>query len=143
MKHLHAMIPATYIILRKGNQILLSRRHNTGFSDGMFSLPAGHVEEGETFSLAAIREAKEEIGVAIAPADLKPLHIKQQSRSDGHPGIAVFFLVEHWQGEPFNVEPNKCSELLWADLTDLPHDLLHYVKVCVERGLKGDFYSEW
>lgn len=143
MKQNNTMVPSAYIVLKKGNQILLVRRQNTGFADGKLCPPVGHVEEGESFTQAAIREAKEEVGVVIAPDDVKPFHIKCQRHSDGHSGIAVFFLVERWHGEPKNCEIDKCGEVKWADLNDLPDDLLPYIKTCVERGLKGDFFSEW
>lgn len=34
----HTLIPASYLILKQGNKILLSRRENTGYEDGNYSL---------------------------------------------------------------------------------------------------------
>ena len=62
-KERHKLIPSVYLVLIKNNKILLLRRFNTGFMDGYYSLPAGHVESNETLTSAMVREAKEEIGM--------------------------------------------------------------------------------
>jgi 8-oxo-dGTP pyrophosphatase MutT (NUDIX family) len=48
----------------------MSRRANTGFKDGWYTLPAGHVKPGERFAEAAVREAREETGVSILAQDV-------------------------------------------------------------------------
>jgi len=53
----HMNIPASYLVLINDEEkVLLLRRYNTGFKDGMYSLVAGHVDEGENFTQALIRE---------------------------------------------------------------------------------------
>jgi 8-oxo-dGTP pyrophosphatase MutT (NUDIX family) len=39
---------ATYLIAMQDEGVLLARRHNTGWMDGWYTLPAGHVDGGET-----------------------------------------------------------------------------------------------
>ncbi len=56
---------AVYVIPKRGDEILLFRRFNTGFGDGQYSFPAGHVEEGESVTATAIREALEEAGIGL------------------------------------------------------------------------------
>ena len=46
--------------------VLLSRRYQTGWHDGEYSVPAGHVEAGETVTQAALREAREEVGLELS-----------------------------------------------------------------------------
>ncbi|HIE41446.1 MAG TPA: NUDIX domain-containing protein, partial [Candidatus Aenigmarchaeota archaeon] len=65
------IIPTVYLVLIKDNKILLSRRFNTGFHDGEYSFPAGHLDGNETLIQAMVREAKEEIGIELKPEDLK------------------------------------------------------------------------
>ena len=55
-------VPASYLFLQKGDGILLMRRQNSGYYDGWYTVPAGHVEAGELPVDALLREAKEEIG---------------------------------------------------------------------------------
>jgi len=47
---------AAYMMLRQGRAVLLSRRCNTGFEDGAWGLPAGHLNAGECAVSAAVRE---------------------------------------------------------------------------------------
>jgi len=39
---------AVHLFLLQDNKILLSKRYNTGYEDGNWNVPAGHVEEGES-----------------------------------------------------------------------------------------------
>ena len=68
MNERHKNIPACYLYLKKNNQILLLRRFNTGFEDGNYFFVSGHLDGGESFTDAMIREAKEEAGEAAALA---------------------------------------------------------------------------
>ena len=60
-----------FILLRQDNEICMLKRSGTGWMDGYYSLPAGGLEDGETLSMAAARELKEETGVSIAPEKLQ------------------------------------------------------------------------
>lgn len=57
------IVPSVYLILMKDNKILFSRRYNTGYFDGYYSFPAGHLDGGETLKQAMVRETEEEIGI--------------------------------------------------------------------------------
>jgi 8-oxo-dGTP pyrophosphatase MutT (NUDIX family) len=41
------MYAAVYLILLKQDKVLLLQRRHTGFEDGNYSLPTGHLEKGE------------------------------------------------------------------------------------------------
>lgn len=43
-----------------------ARRCDTGFHDGEFSFPAGHLEPDETLIQAMVRKTKEEIGLRLS-----------------------------------------------------------------------------
>jgi len=140
----HKVIPAVYILLRKDNQILLLKRQNTGYRDGEYSLPAGHLEGGESAVAAAVREAKEEVGIRIQSEDLHLVHTQHRVAEGGdHERISLFFETKKWQGEPKNAEPHKCSELLWAGPDDLPSNLVpeleHLFKHLVKKNPYGHF----
>lgn len=60
------------LIIKQDDRVLLFFR-NDGFFNydgGWWVLPAGHIEQGETARDAAIREAKEELDIDIAPDDI-------------------------------------------------------------------------
>jgi 8-oxo-dGTP diphosphatase len=61
---------AVHIFFIRGGTVLLLRRFNTGYEDGNYSVPAGHLEGDETVVQAAIREAREEIGVGLRPDEV-------------------------------------------------------------------------
>ncbi|MEO3861606.1 NUDIX domain-containing protein [Acrocarpospora sp. B8E8] len=51
-----------HVILEQAGHILLCLREGTGYADGLYCLPSGHLDEGETIVDCAIREAREEVG---------------------------------------------------------------------------------
>jgi len=77
-----------HVIFRRNDRVLLGERHNTGFGDGHFHLPAGHLEHGESIVDAAIREAWEETGVKIAACDLSLVYLAH-APEEGR--LALFF----------------------------------------------------
>ena len=68
-----------HLLLIADNQILLGLRANTGFADGQWSVPGGHLEDAESLPAGASREAYEELGITICPADLAFAHMSGQS----------------------------------------------------------------
>lgn len=140
----HTNIPASYLILIKDGKILLLRRANTGFHDGDYSLPAGHVEAGETFTNALVREAKEEIGVSIDSNMARVVHIMhRKSDADGSERVDTFFTAKEWQGEIENKELDKCDDLSWFSMDNLPENTIPYIKQAIECIRKEVFYSEF
>ncbi len=138
----HTVIPAVYVIFKRDNSLLFLRRFNTGYADGMLTTVAGHVEEHEHYSQAAIREAAEEVGITLTQDQLKIFHIMHRTFDAAPDRVDVFFMVESWIGEPKNNEPAKCSELLWCDISILPNDVLPFLKAGLEQGFSGNFFSE-
>ncbi len=60
-------------------------------------MPSGHAENGESAAAALIREASEEIGVRINPAEIRFVHLMHHRTDSGR--IALFFEVTRWHGE--------------------------------------------
>ena len=118
---------AGYVILRDEGKVLLMKRQNTGFRDGYWSVPAGHVDQGEDLKTATVRETKEEIGVELSKENLVP-HSVIHRDSDESVYFDVFFISEEWKGEIKNMEPEKCEQLEWFSIDNLPEKTISYVR---------------
>lgn len=133
---------AVYLNLERENRILLVRRFNTGWMDGMYSLIAGHLDGKETVTQAMVREAKEEAGIDVRSEDLHVVHTMHRKSNERLEYIDFFLTADQWQGEPKICEPNKCDKMQWFDPTNLPDNLLPYVKNAIESYKKGITFSE-
>jgi 8-oxo-dGTP pyrophosphatase MutT (NUDIX family) len=145
---MRAKFPVTvHLLFFRENQVLLLRRLNTGFEDGNYSVPAGHLDGGETVRMAAVREAQEEIGVYIDVnyvAFATVTHRKSDDTLSGTSERVDFFVhIKDWDGEPFNAEPEKCDELLWCDLEALPENIIPYVRKAIRNHLEGVPFEEF
>lgn len=140
MKNRFTMVVAVHLLLIKDGKLLMSRRFNTGYQDGKYSLPAGHVDANESCLEALIRETKEEIGLDLQPKNINFAHVVH--RFEDRESIDFFFSCEKWQGEPKNMEDNKCDRLAWFPLNELPENTVPYVRKSIEKYLKKEKYSE-
>lgn len=143
MAEKHFNIPASYLILLKDNKVLLMRRQNTGYEDNNYCFVAGHVEKNETFTQAAIREGKEEIGVTLKPEDVEVVHVMHRKSPDGSERVNVFFLAKKWDGEPKNMEPEKCDNLVWFNIDALPPNTISYISLVLKYIQEKVLYSEF
>lgn len=136
-------VPAAYIILRRKGKILFTLREHTGYQDGMYSLPSGHVEEGENFLAAAARETLEEVGVAVARTKLNQVHTMHRM-AENDVRIDLFFEAESWEGEPYNNEPHKHGPIQWlAPEEMLQKPIMDYQQAALRAIADGKAYSEW
>lgn len=133
---------SAYCVLLKDNKVFLLRRANTGWADGQFAFPAGHIKEFETPRSAAVRELKEEAGVDAKIEDLKFAHaLYRRSNIDVY--ADYIFVVEKWSGEPYNAEPTKADYGDWFDLEKLPGNTAPHIVHILENIRAGNFYSEF
>jgi mutator protein MutT len=131
-----------YLLLIENTKVLLSRRFKTSFGDGMYSLPAGHVEENETPTQALVRESKEEINIDLATENIHFAHSMFRFAGD-RVYVDYFFIADKYSGEIVNNEPNKCDDLAWFDIENLPDNTLDYVKLVLKNYKQGVTYSEF
>ncbi|WP_239003906.1 NUDIX hydrolase [Nocardia panacis] len=135
----HKVTGDVHLILRRGDAALFGQRQNTGYEDGAWHLPSGHLEADESVVDALIREADEEIGVRIAAADVRFSHIMHNSSSGGR--VAFFFTVDRWDGEPTNREPDKCAALEFFPIGDLPDHMIEYCRAAMGHVADAEPFS--
>ena len=133
---------AVYLVLEKDGKILMAKRSNTGYMDGMYSLVAGHVDGNETVYQAMQRETKEEVNIDILLEDMKVVHVSHRNSNGGEREyIDVYLKASKFSGELNNLEPNKCSDLTWFECDNLPEEIVPEVKKVLEDILKGEIFS--
>ena len=119
-------------------EVLLSLRKNTGYRDGEYELPGGHVDEGEDLMSAMVREAKEELLIDIKEENLKIAHILHHYTGDR----VNFILTKNvYEGIPSIGEPDKCEKLEWFNINDLPKNTMNKIKKSIEEINSNIFYS--
>ena len=111
---------AVYALLMKDNKILLLRRFNTGWQDGNYGLPSGHLEADENLIEATLREMEEEVGVKSKKEDVEFVHTMHRKSVY----VDFYFLVKNWEGEVQNMEIDKCDDLSWFNLDSLPENII-------------------
>ena len=117
MKERYRSLVAVYaMVVNDRKEILLLRRMNTGYRDGFYDMPAGHLEEGETLREGTIRELEEETGLKAAILKKGRLFQKGDRK-----------LGKTWTIMPFlcSVKSNKVklchenAEFRWIECKDL------------------------
>jgi 8-oxo-dGTP diphosphatase len=122
---MHAKFPVTvHMFFLRENKILLLRRFRTGYMDGHYSVPAGHLDGNEPVRLAAVREAQEEIGVRIDPAEIRFAGVFH--RSEGDERVDFFVHVRSWE-----------------KLNNLPEDTIPYIRKAIENFQAGVPFEEF
>lgn len=103
------------VLLRQNGRILLVRRGREPLA-GLWSLPGGRVELGETLAAAAARELAEE--TTITAANLRPLDLAEVIDPGGAGGhfVLVVFTGDFRSGTP--VAGDDAVEARWVDLAE-------------------------
>ena len=121
------VVPSAYLIFRRTvdgeDQVLLMLRACTGYMDGHWAVVAGHVEAGESCAAAAVREAREEVGLDVEVRHLRPVCCMHRTARDGqavNERADFFFETRLWRGEPRLLEPHRAAALAWFGLGSLP-----------------------
>ncbi len=136
----HKLILEVYLILKRGDEVLLLRRFQTGYEDGNYGLVAGHLEADESAVAGIIREAREEAGIEVREDDLRLAHVVHRNVGDGRMGL--FFRCDRWSGGLVNAEPHKCDDLSWFPWDRLPENVLPYIRQALTLARDGVAYSD-
>jgi len=114
---------ALVAILDNNNQVLLYRRKNTWYEQDKLALVGGNIDDGESPAHAAVREVFEETDILIKPQNLTLL---TEAIDRGY--HITYYICKDWSGTPTNKEPDRCSELVWHSIDNLPDDTIPVIK---------------
>lgn len=132
-----------HVLLIRDDHILLTQRGGDDQFTGLWHAPSGKLDAGESVTQAAAREAWEEIGVIIEPADLTCVHTTHVNGSGPETRLGLFFLAHQWTGQPANREPHKCQAVQWFPLDQLPDTLIPYPAAGIHGYRDGIGFSEY
>ena len=104
-------MPGFALVVNERNEILLIQRTESRHR-GLWSLPGGKRDRGESLRETAVRETREETGIKTTADDL--YHESKHNR------------FEIWRGEPIGghlrIQKKECLDAKWFQKDMLPHD---------------------
>ncbi|MBP3888628.1 MAG: NAD(+) diphosphatase [Cellulosilyticum sp.] len=104
--------PAIIVGIKKDNQILMA--HNSSFREGLYSVIAGFVEQGETLETAVKREIYEEVGIKV-----KNIRYFQSRPWTSIDSLMLGFIAEYESGE-IKVDGKEIVDAMWCDKEHMP-----------------------
>jgi 8-oxo-dGTP pyrophosphatase MutT (NUDIX family) len=129
-------------LLCNGNDVLLLRRCNASFGNGLYSMVGGKVDPGERALHAIKREVLEEVGLDIPESSFELVHTFHRKGPDGDL-VALCFKVDVSRlSLPKNNEPEKHDDMRFFPLDQLPENILPAHRQAIMGIQKGSSYSE-
>ena len=104
-------------VIKNDKGQVLAVRLNKEKPEGVWVMPGGKLEEGESARNCVIREAKEELGIEIKP--IKIAGVGEVDYGEGNIWIFVYYQSELISGTPTPQEENKTLEVKYIDPADL------------------------
>ena len=125
------------IIVKNGNRILIGERIR-GHGAGVYQIPGGHLEFGETFEEAAKREVFEETGIDnIEIAGI--VSLGNDIAFDKH-YVSIGVLAEYVGGTIKDVEPKNSRNWKWYDIHNLPTPIFPHSKRVIDNWQNKTMY---
>ncbi len=115
------------VFVKKEGKVLLGLRRSETHGDGEWSLPGGHLEQGESFEECCRREVLEETGLSITNIK-KADFTNDLFPESGLHYVTLYFSADYAGGNLTNREPHKCERWEWFSSGALPEPLFCGIK---------------
>jgi 8-oxo-dGTP diphosphatase len=135
------LLCAVHLFLFREDRVLLLRRFNTGYEDGKYSVIAGHLDGAEEVKAAAVREAREEVGIEVSAVDVRVVGVMHRMSNDER--IDFFVTAASWSGEIANREPQSCDHVAWFSVDELPENTIPYVRQALDNYRRGIWFDSY
>lgn len=124
-------------------RVLLGLRHpESTYAGDTWHYLAGRCEQ-ESALACLLREAWEEAGLVIDPADAELAHVVHVVDAPGSlPLMQLVFRARRWEGTPEVREPDKCLTWRWWPRHELPDRLVPYTRTAITAISEGRPYSQ-
>ncbi len=129
-------------LIVKDNKILLGLRIGNRGGSGNWGLIGGKARCGESIEQTMQREMKEEIDVDVKLEDMKVINLFTTQSSESILFYQIGLLISDFSGEIKNMEPEKCGELKFFDLDNLPENLFLGTKGNIDLFKSKEFYNK-
>lgn len=129
------------LIFNEKGEVLLQRRQGTDLWPNFLALPAGHAVDEENVYETAIRTAKQELDITLSREDIVDTFVVNRRNKSLQSYFDVYFKIDSYEGKIKINEPEKCSELKWVDLNNLPIDMINYEVEAINNWKKGVYFS--
>jgi len=123
------------------DHVLLIRRCNAKFGNGLYSLVGGKVEPHETALHAIKREVNEEVGLKLPESAFTLVHTFHRKGTETE-FIALCFKADITEMQLQNMEPHKHDDLRFFTIKNLPTNILPGHKQAIESIQNHISYSE-
>jgi ADP-ribose pyrophosphatase YjhB (NUDIX family) len=111
-----------FIINEKNQLLLLKRNKKCRNKAGYWTIPGGRIEFFEKIEDALKREIKEELDIDIKIIKLLSVTNDIIKEENQH-WVSPQFLCKIVKGTPKNLETDKCDEIKWFDINNMPDKL--------------------
>lgn len=121
-KHLHEVAQPIFVaevyIMHDDKLLMFKRSETKKKFPGFWSLPGGHIDEGEDPLAAAIREVKEETGVTIVPEEIKLKVVALHHHTDREELYAAFAFAVTLHEKPAIVSEEREGKAHWVPIAE-------------------------
>ena len=104
------------ILMDSHKRFLFAQRPAGKSWEGYLEFPGGKIHEGESPRSGLARELNEELGITVAPEDLKPLTFIEHTYQQEGNILMLAYRCHQWSGTPAGLEGQP---LMWLHLSEL------------------------